>query len=159
MCLYLFCDNPNDTLNVSKYKFESEIYISTADAVTKDSSVTFTEDYGFYGTGYNAGKFPGRYFIGEKATVTYKHATALEALIGYLKLEGREDIIESSLLLNSFSRFCIMEGLLPIFLSVSSSKEEAEDSLHREQQELCKKDSPSEILSFEEAKKRKPNLF
>ena len=39
------------------------------------------------------------------------------------------------------------------------TKEEATDALHREQQELCKKDSPSEILSFEEAKKRKPNLF
>ena len=26
--------------------------------------------------------------------VTYKHATALEALIGYLKLEGKEDRIE-----------------------------------------------------------------
>ena len=27
--------------------------------------------------------------------ITYKHATALEALIGYLKLEGNEDRIES----------------------------------------------------------------
>ncbi|MBR4672333.1 MAG: ribonuclease III [Bacilli bacterium] len=27
--------------------------------------------------------------------VTYKHATALEALIGYLKLEGKEDRIEN----------------------------------------------------------------
>jgi len=26
--------------------------------------------------------------------VTYKHATALEALIGYLKLEGKDDRIE-----------------------------------------------------------------
>ncbi len=58
---------------------KSEIYISTADAVTKDSSVTFTENYGFYGDGYNAGKFPGRYFIGENATVTYKHATDVTA--------------------------------------------------------------------------------
>ena len=39
------------------------------------------------------------------------------------------------------------------------TREKAEDSLHREQQELCKKDAPSEILSFEEARKRKPNLF
>ena len=39
------------------------------------------------------------------------------------------------------------------------TREEAKDSLQREQQELCKKDSPSEILSFEAAKKRKPNLF
>lgn len=68
---------------------KSEIYISTADAVTKDSAVTFTEDYGFYGTGYNAGKFPGRYFIGENATVTYKHAedvTAPEAGDGEAQL-------------------------------------------------------------------------
>ena len=27
--------------------------------------------------------------------ITYKHATALEALIGFLKLEGKEDRIES----------------------------------------------------------------
>ena len=54
---------------------KSEIYISTADTVTKDQPVTITNNYGFYGDGYNAGKFPGRYFIGENATITYKHAT------------------------------------------------------------------------------------
>ena len=36
---------------------------------------------------------------------------------------------------------------------------EAQNSLQREQQELCEKDSPVEILSFEEARNRKPDLF
>ena len=39
------------------------------------------------------------------------------------------------------------------------TREEAQDSLQKEQQELCEKETPTEILSFEEAKKRKPNLF
>lgn len=39
------------------------------------------------------------------------------------------------------------------------TREEAQDSLQREQKELCEKDSPAEIISFEEARKRKPNLF
>ena len=39
------------------------------------------------------------------------------------------------------------------------TREEAQDNLQKEQEELCKQDSPTEILSFEEAKKRKPNLF
>ena len=58
---------------------KTEIYISTENSVTKEHPVTFTNNYGFYGDGYNAGKFPGRYFIGEKATVTYKHATDVSA--------------------------------------------------------------------------------
>ena len=39
------------------------------------------------------------------------------------------------------------------------TREEAQDSLQKEQQQLCEQDKPAEILSFEEAKKRKPNLF
>ena len=39
------------------------------------------------------------------------------------------------------------------------TREEAQDNLQKEQEELCKQDSPTEILSFEESKKRKPNLF
>lgn len=39
------------------------------------------------------------------------------------------------------------------------TREEAKDSLQKEQQDLCKNESPAEILSFEEAKKRKPDLF
>lgn len=39
------------------------------------------------------------------------------------------------------------------------TREEAKESLQKEQQDLCKNDSPSEILSFEEAKKRKLDLF
>ena len=39
------------------------------------------------------------------------------------------------------------------------TREEAQVNLQKEQEELCKQDSPTEILSFEESKKRKPNLF
>ena len=39
------------------------------------------------------------------------------------------------------------------------TREEAKDSLQKEQQDLCDNDSPAEILSFEEAKKRKLDLF
>ncbi len=39
------------------------------------------------------------------------------------------------------------------------TREDAKDSLQKEQQDLCKNESPAEILSFEEAKKRKPDLF
>ncbi|MCR4592534.1 MAG: methionine synthase [Bacteroidaceae bacterium] len=39
------------------------------------------------------------------------------------------------------------------------TRKEAMDTLHKEQQELCEQDSPAEIVSFEEAKKRKPDLF
>lgn len=39
------------------------------------------------------------------------------------------------------------------------TREEAQDNLQKEQEELCKQDSPTEILSFEESKKRKLNLF
>jgi 5-methyltetrahydrofolate--homocysteine methyltransferase len=36
---------------------------------------------------------------------------------------------------------------------------EAMETLHKEQQQLCEQDTPEEIISFEEAKKRKLNLF
>ena len=39
------------------------------------------------------------------------------------------------------------------------TREEAQDNLQKEQKELCEQDTPKEILSFDEAKKRKPNLF
>ena len=39
------------------------------------------------------------------------------------------------------------------------TREEAQDSLQREQQKLCEQDSDAEIFSFEEAKKRKLDLF
>lgn len=39
------------------------------------------------------------------------------------------------------------------------TREEAQDNLQKEQKELCEQDSPTDILSFEEARKRKPNLF
>lgn len=39
------------------------------------------------------------------------------------------------------------------------TRAEAMDTLHKEQQLLCENDSPAEILSFEEAQKRKLNLF
>ena len=39
------------------------------------------------------------------------------------------------------------------------TREEAKDSLQKEQQDLCDNDSPAEILSFEEAKKRKLDLY
>ena len=39
------------------------------------------------------------------------------------------------------------------------TREEAMDNLQKEQQQLCEQDKPAEILSFEEAKKRKLDLF
>jgi 5-methyltetrahydrofolate--homocysteine methyltransferase len=39
------------------------------------------------------------------------------------------------------------------------TREEAMDKLQKEQQQLCEQDKPAEILSFEEAKKRKLDLF
>lgn len=39
------------------------------------------------------------------------------------------------------------------------TREAAKDSLQMEQQELCQHNSPAEILSFEEARKRKPKFF
>ena len=39
------------------------------------------------------------------------------------------------------------------------TREEAMDNLQKEQQQLCEQDKPTEILSFEEAKKRKLDLF
>ena len=39
------------------------------------------------------------------------------------------------------------------------TREEAMDKLQKEQQRLCEQDKPAEILSFEEAKKRKLDLF
>jgi 5-methyltetrahydrofolate--homocysteine methyltransferase len=39
------------------------------------------------------------------------------------------------------------------------TREEAQDSLQREQKDLCEKDSPTDILSFDEARKRKLDLF
>ena len=39
------------------------------------------------------------------------------------------------------------------------TREEAMDNLQKEQQRLCEQDKPAEILSFEEAKKRKLDLF
>lgn len=39
------------------------------------------------------------------------------------------------------------------------TREEAMDKLQKEQQQLCDQDKPAEILSFEEAKKRKLDLF
>ena len=39
------------------------------------------------------------------------------------------------------------------------TREEAKDTLLKEQQLLCEQDAPTEILSFEEAKKRKLDLF
>ena len=39
------------------------------------------------------------------------------------------------------------------------TREEAKDTLQKEQQLLCEQDAPTEILSFEEAKKRKLDLF
>ena len=39
------------------------------------------------------------------------------------------------------------------------TRDEAKDTLQKEQQLLCEQDAPTEILSFEEAKKRKLDLF
>ena len=39
------------------------------------------------------------------------------------------------------------------------TREEAMDKLQKEQQQLCEQDKPAEILSFEEARKRKLDLF
>ena len=39
------------------------------------------------------------------------------------------------------------------------TREEAQDSLQREQKDLCEKDSPTDILCFDEARKRKLDLF
>ena len=39
------------------------------------------------------------------------------------------------------------------------TRDEAKDSLQREQQHLCEQNVPADVLSFEEAKKRKLKLF
>jgi 5-methyltetrahydrofolate--homocysteine methyltransferase len=39
------------------------------------------------------------------------------------------------------------------------TRDEAENTLHREQRLLCEQDAPAEVLSFEEARKRKLDLF
>ena len=39
------------------------------------------------------------------------------------------------------------------------TSQEAQEALRREQEELCRKETPGEMLSFEEARKRKPDFF
>ena len=43
--------------------------------------------------------------------------------------------------------------------TLTPEEQEVMDNLQKEQQQLCEQDKPTEILSFEEAKKRKLDLF
>ena len=53
-----------------------------------------------------------------------------------------------------------VESEIPLLKFINPvTRDEAKDTLLKEQQLLCEQDAPTEILSFEEAKKRKLDLF